>query len=170
MADARQAPTGRRNLARSAGEVAKLNPIAWTRKLNHFMQRLIDYGDPIDKAAHQAHISQKRARALMTHPDFRRAYEQKLQVLRDNERARNIHYAIGTRDDAELSSPAGRKVRLEAAKWLHGEETGSSTSARVNVSVTNQVIGYVIDLSGEKEPPRVIDAIDVNQGLTSDDG
>jgi hypothetical protein len=107
----------------------------------------------------------KRARLIVSHPEFLKAYESRLDVVRANERARNIHKAISIRDDKDLITPAGRKVQLDAAKFLHGED-GGKTKVQVGVSVS---LGYVIDVSGDKAPP--VRTIDIRQNEQfSDDG
>ncbi len=149
-----QPPTGKRSLARSATEIAKGQPIHWTQKVRYFLALLLE-GKTFDYAWQQSRLRKRQADALLIHPEFRKRYEEGVEVLRANEKARNIHKAIAVRDDEALTSPAGRKVQLDAAKWLHGESDDVRVSARVGVSVS---LGYVIDLTGDKgKPAQVVD-------------
>jgi len=69
-------------------------------------------------------------------------YNEQLQVLRTSERARNLHTGIELRDKSESD-----KVRLDAAKYLDGNEK-SGVTVNVGVGVNVSTPGYVIDLSG----------------------
>ncbi len=132
-------------------------PIKWTRDLRVFLMNLVDHGMKLEDAALKSGVRLKRARLIVSHPEFLKAYEERLEVVRANERARNIHKAISIRDDEDLITPAGRKVQLDAAKFLHGED-GGKTRVNVGVSVS---LGYVIDVSGDKAPP--VRTIDISQ-------
>ena len=157
-----QPPTGRKSIAKFATETGKVSPIVWSRQLRDFMTNLVGRGMQLEDAARDAGIRIKRARNLQTHPEFIKEYERRVEILRANEKARNIHKAISVRDDEALTSPAGRKVQLDAAKWLHGESDGNSNTARVGVHVS---LGYVIDLSGDKGKPALV--IDGQAGPSS---
>lgn len=168
MKDARPAPTYNVDVTRKPTyrvAAAEL-PIKWNRNLRLFLHCLVDKGMKVDDAAREADVRLKRARLIVAHPEFIKAYEGRLDVVRANERARNIHKAIAIRDDEDLFTPAGRKVQLEAAKFLHGEGDAKS---KVNVGVSVS-LGYVIDISGDKAPPvRTID-ISENGQFTDGDG
>lgn len=155
MTDARPAPAGRRDVRRFSTETGKAKPIRWSRDLRDYMTNLVGRGMTMEDAAKAAGVRIKRVRNLATHPEFVREYNKRVEILRASERARNIHKAIEVRDDETLKSPAGRKVQLDAAKWLHGEDGDSRVSARVSVDLT---LGYVIDVTGDKAGPvRIIE-------------
>lgn len=124
-------------------------------KVKRWLDLLID-GKPFKQAAEEAGLRVDRARRLLTHPMVRREYEARVDVLRTSERARNIHVAVEIRDDKTLSSPAGRKVQLDAAKYLDGAD-GDSTRASGGSTTVNVVVGYVMDLTGSKSGPKVIE-------------
>lgn len=134
-------------------------------KVRRWLDLLID-GVPFKGAAEQAGIRIARARKLLTHPVIRREYEAMVEVLKSGERARNIHVAVSIRDDETLKSPAGRKVQLDAAKYLDGVD-GDSTRASGGVNVNVSIVGYVMDLTGAKSGPRVIEH-DAGDGVRND--
>jgi hypothetical protein len=73
-------------------------------------------------------------------PDVLRYYNGQLDVLRNSEKARNLHRGIELREKAE-----SEKVALDAAKWLHGE---SDRGVNINLGVGVQVQpGYMVDVS-----------------------
>lgn len=75
-----------------------------------------------------------------------------MEVLRDSERARNIHLAVSIRDAGMdvAANAAAKKVALEAARYLDGESPHGGAGASVNVTV-NTVVGYVMDLREDGE-------------------
>lgn len=156
-----QPPSGKRNLARTGAELAKGLPIRWNRAMRYFLHLLLE-GKTAEYAQHQSGLRKRQADALLLHPEFRKRYDEGVEVLRANEKARNIHKAIAVRDDETLTSPAGRKVQLDAAKWLHGESDDVRVSARVGVSVS---LGYVIDLTGDKGKPAQVIDVDANPSV-----
>lgn len=168
MKDARPAPTYQMDVTRKPTYrvAAAEQPIKWNRNLRLFLHCLVDKGMKVDDAAKEADVRLKRARLIVAHPEFIKAYDARLDVVRANEKARNIHKAIAIRDDEDLFTPAGRKVQLEAAKFLHGEGD-SKGKMQIGVSVS---LGYVIDISGDKAPPvRTIDIGDNVQFADDDD-
>ncbi|WWT39895.1 hypothetical protein [Microcystis phage Mwe-JY08] len=112
-------------------------------------------GKTIKDAAKAGNMTVMRAKLCLRDPVVRKAYMRQLEDLRESERARNIHAAIKIRDAAfdDGATAATKKVALDAARYLDGD-TGGSGGTTVNVNVTP---GYVIDLSGAAEPPRVIE-------------
>lgn len=73
-------------------------------------------------------------------PAVRLLYNKELDVLRTSGRARNLHVGEELRDKS-----ASDKVRLEAAKWLHGESDRASGGGVVNVQVNVQP-GYIVQV------------------------
>lgn len=141
---------------------AKLNPPLHPKrrlvdlpKVRDLIERMIFEGENIRTAAQTVGLRVRRARQLFLDPDVVKLYQKRMQDLRANEGARNIHAAIAIRDAAfkPEATAAERKVALDAARYLDGD-TGGSGGTTVNVNVTP---GYVIDLSGVAEPPRVIE-------------
>lgn len=169
-------PTGRRDIRRAATEVAKSLPsgrtgeLKWTRPLRQWLHLMVMEGLTVEQAAERSGLRLKRARSLCSHPEIRKAYDQALVVLRENEKARNIHKAIAIRDNAALTTAAGQRVQLDAAKFLHGEDGGGSPGARGNRVSIGVQIGYVIDLTGDKAAPRAGGATSIDVTLSDDDG
>ena len=124
-------------------------------KVRELVERMVLDGETVKTAALALGLRVRRARRLFTDPDVVKYYQKLMQDLRANEGARNIHAAIAIRDAAfkPEATAAERKVALDAARYLDGD-TGGSGGTTVNVNVTP---GYVIDLSGAAEPPRVIE-------------
>jgi hypothetical protein len=115
---------------------------------------LMSEGVRLEEAAKQAKIRCKRARLLFRDPAILKEYNQRLDVIRTGEKARNLHAMIQTR---ELAFDAGataaqRKVALEAIRMLEGEAQGGIT---INGG-QNVIAGYVIKLDGEAEGPKAI--------------
>lgn len=96
------------------------------------------------EAAAQAGIADNTLRQAFGKPAVMAYYNRAVEVLRAGERARNIHTAVEVRDDPSLrGTAAGGKARLDAAKWLHGEDGAGGVT--VNVGVGLQVTpGYVV--------------------------
>lgn len=123
-------------------------------RVQQFIERIVA-GDKFDDAAKAAGLRLKRARNIMTDPAVRKHYFRQMEVINESERARNILLRRTLRDRGiEKDAPAAlAKVALEAARQLDGDDgNGSSTTVNVN----NVIAGYVIDLRGEVEGPRVI--------------
>ena len=112
-------------------------------------------GTPIKQAAKDCRMTPWRAKLILRDPVVRKEFFRGLEDLRESQRARNIHAAMKIRDAAfdDDATAATKKVALDAARYLDGD-TGGSGGTTVNVNVTP---GYVIDLSGAAEPPRVIE-------------
>lgn len=104
-------------------------------------------GDDIKAACKAANITTMRGRILLHDAAVRRAYFKGMEVLRDSERARNIHLATKLRDDGfgVAATAAAKKVALEAARYLDGDDGRSGANPSVSVTV-NTVVGYVMDL------------------------
>lgn len=137
-----------------------------TPQVDRFLDAMVDDGLHYTAAAKSAGVRLKRARHLLKHPVVLKEYERRCEVLRTSERARNIHKAVSIRDDETLKSPAGRKVQLDAAKYLDGVD-GDSTRASGGTTVNVSIVGYVMDLTGPKSGPRVIEH-DAGEGVRSD--
>jgi hypothetical protein len=140
-------------------------------ELNNRMRRMIDlmvHGheeDPsktpytIEDAAKSVGYQRRAGRALMQAPLFRAEFERQLDALRRGEGARCVRTMIAIRDETGGGKAADRKVRLDAAKAIMGEEAAKGPA--VNVTVNNavqQVAGYVIRVPARQpDPPPTID-------------
>ena len=123
-------------------------------RVRAFIDSLVE-GQRMKEAAASAGLRIRRAKALLDNAIVRREINRQLEVLRESNRARNILLRETLRDRGlEPDAPAAlAKVALEAAKQLDGDDgNGSNTTVNVN----NVIAGYVIDLRGEVEGPRVI--------------
>ena len=99
------------------------------RRVKQLIELMV-WGDPdadvapmsVTEAARYMKISNVTAKGYLRHAGGRAHYLACLTQLRDSERARNLHTAIGIRDDSEMKkSAAGNRVRLESARFLEGE-------------------------------------------------
>lgn len=112
-----------------------------------YMVHGTDDGLPVNRAAaaKAAGISDEHLRKAFRNPAVVKAYNDELDVLRTSERARNLHAAIGIRDDAAMAkSAAGNGVRLHAARFIEGRD--GPANINVNVGVQNLVPGYAITM------------------------
>jgi hypothetical protein len=101
---------------------------------------------PMEQAAAIMGIKIPTARDYFRRPGAVAYYDQLVTDMRTGERARNVHAAIGIRDDAGMkASAAGHRVRIEAMRYIDGEPANGGVN--VNVGIVNQVSpGYVIDV------------------------
>lgn len=123
-------------------------------RVKQFADLLVE-GHKLEDAARTAGLRLTRARRLMRYPEFRKHFFSEIEVLNESERARNILLRRTLRDRGiEPDAPAAlAKVALEAARQLDGDD--SAPGLTINGS-NNVIAGYVIDLRGEVEGPRVI--------------
>jgi hypothetical protein len=71
-------------------------------------------------------------------------------VLKESERARNFAVLLDLRDTSK-----SERVKIEAIKVLESDAERAATT--ININGNNTVIaGYVFDLSGDAEGPRVM--------------
>ncbi|QEL21723.1 hypothetical protein FQV39_03375 [Bosea sp. F3-2] len=136
-------------------------------KVQKFLEHIV-LGEKLSDAAQAAGVNVRRARRLMADPAVRKEYLRQCDLLTEGERARN-HLLLTTIRDRGLqdgASAAQQKVSTEAARILAGR--GDEVSGGVTINGGQNVIaGYVIDLRGEVEGPRVIrpqvsrDAVDI---------
>lgn len=119
-----------------------------TPKLEAFVDSLVLDALTVKDAALLHGIRVKRANWLLTVPAVVKAYRQRMQVLRDSAAARGIHVAISIMESgiADGATAATKRVALDAWKAIEGQQ-GSGGGTSVNVTVNNQVAGYVVDLS-----------------------
>lgn len=91
----------------------------------------------------------------MADPAIRKQFFREIEELRESERARNILLAVSIRDDgmATDATAASKKVALEAARYLDG---GSESGGITINGGQNVIAGYVINLDGPSEGPKVI--------------
>lgn len=125
-------------------------------KVQAFLEHMV-LGEKMPDAAKAAGVTVRRARRLMGDPAVRKEYLRRCDLLTEGERARN-HLLLttirdrGIKDDA---SAAQQKVSVEAARILAGR--GDEVSGGITINGGQNVIaGYVIDLRGDAEGPRVI--------------
>lgn len=109
--------------------------------------RLMVWGDDrtgagpmsLQQAAAVMGIDVRTARNYFGLPLARSEYNRLLQVLRDGERARNVHRAVQIRDqDGNLTAA------VAALKWLEPADEARNLNINVGVQVS---AGYVIDLT-----------------------
>jgi hypothetical protein len=118
-------------------------------RVRAFLVDLVE-GTPFKEAAEKARITLWRARKTFADPVVRRAYLREIEVLREGERARNIHLALGLRDRGFTPgcSAAESKVALEAARYLDGNEGKPGVTVNVGVRIGP---GLIVDLSDDPE-------------------
>jgi hypothetical protein len=135
---------------------------------------LMIWGDPdtdtpalsLDEAARKLSIKLKSAREYLRHPTARAHYLANLAQLRDSERARNLHTAIGIRDSsAKEESAAHRRVAVEAMHFLEGEPEDMRRYQQPSAHVSP---GIVVQVSVGNRSLEVDDTlIEVNPGVPS---
>jgi hypothetical protein len=94
-------------------------PMKVTGKLKHALDLMVWKGARRAAAAKQAGMTDHSLRAALKKPHVKAAYLAELQVLRESERARNIHALVEVRDGKQHSNPM---ARVQAAKALEGIE------------------------------------------------
>jgi hypothetical protein len=109
---------------------------------------MVDEGLGRQEAAKRAGLADRSAREAFAKPAVKAEYARLLEVFRTSERSRNLHAGIKLRDEAK-----SERVRLEAAKWLHGEHLPGGATVNVGVGVLVQP-GYVLDLREDEESLR----------------
>lgn len=134
--------------------LAKGKTLLQVDRVARFIEALVD-GEKFVDAAKLAGLRVKRARLIMTDPAVRKHYFRQLEVINESERARNILLRRTIRDRGiQADAPAAlAKVALEAARQLDGDDSAPGLTINGN---NNVIAGYVIDLRGEVEGPRVI--------------
>jgi hypothetical protein len=108
-------------------------------------------------ACAKAGITTRAFRAALLKPAVMSHYRELTQLLREGERAANLHTAIQIRDSDDLKkTAAGQKIRLAAAAQLDADLIDNRGGVTVNVGLNVELPGYVIDLS---EPSPTIEHI-----------
>jgi hypothetical protein len=149
------------NLMQSKTPVARIDSTGKSLlaipRVNEFME-LVAQGTPWKEAAKACGIRHKRVRILLNDPTVRKAFHARMDIERLLEKPRNLQAAIATRDVAFDSdaTAAQRKVALEAAKYLDGEQEAQNIHVHGNAAIVQGGSGYVIDLSGAKAEPKLI--------------
>ncbi len=130
-----------------------------TRRVR-FALDLMVFGDDSGKrfskaeAAEAARLTPRALRAALNKPSVLAYYRSQVSALREGEAAQNIATIIEIRDSMTLkASPAGQRVRLQAASALMGEG-GGGDGGGVRVAINVITPGYVIDLT---EPAPTIE-------------
>ncbi len=104
------------------------------------------------EAAVAAGLSDKALRDAFKKPSVLAHFREAVQTRQEMLKARSVDTLEGIMTDAKLKeTPAGAKVRLDAAKAVLQEPASSQTNIQVNVGGQHVTPGYVIDLSGPKE-------------------
>ena len=103
---------------------------------------------PLEGAAAAMGIKFSTARHYFGHPRARAYYFKMIEDLRDRERAHNVHKAVEIRDDQKMDdSAAGRRVQVEAMRFL--EQRDGPANVNVNVGVGVDIWpGYVVAIPG----------------------
>lgn len=103
----------------------------------------------------------KRARTAFQVPAVRKLFGQKLEALRNGERARNIATAISIRDALGDGTAADQSVRLKAIATLEGNSAGGVTvnlNSTTNVDARQITPGYVIRLPAKADSLSPVNA------------
>jgi len=118
-----------------------------TGKLRVAIEKMVFEGLKRPEAAAAAGLSDHGLRQALRKPHVKAAYMSELQVLRDSERARNVHALVDVRDGDN------QMARVQAVKQL--ENPGGESGISVNVHIQ---AGYVIDLSEstDEKPMRIV--------------
>lgn len=121
---------------------------------------MIEEGAARLEAANRVGLADNSLRQAFANPQVLAFWNSELCALRNSERVRSLRALIDIRDDPALrGSPAGQKVRAEAARSLDGLGQ-ENHSVQVNLAVHNEVrpqaAGYVIAID-----PRFINLPEV---------
>jgi hypothetical protein len=92
-------------------------PMKVTGRLKHAIDLMVWKGARRAEAAEEAGLKDHSLRAALKKPHVKAAYLAELVVLRESERARNIHALVEVRDGKDHSNPM---ARVNAAKALEG--------------------------------------------------
>jgi hypothetical protein len=113
----------------------KLTP---TRKVRAAIAAMVWSGSKRSEAAELAGMSDHGLRAALRRPHVKAAYLGELAVLRDSERARNVHALVDVRDGSNAMA------RVSAARSLEEmADPGGRSIVNVNVAVR---AGFILDL------------------------
>ncbi|WP_412063757.1 hypothetical protein [Rhizobium sp. SYY.PMSO] len=104
------------------------------------------------EAAAAAGLSDKALRDAFKKPSVLAYYRDSVGTRQEMLKARSVDTIEGIMVDKKLmDTPAGAKVRLDAAKSVLHEPASSQTNIQVNVDGRHVTPGYVIDLSHREE-------------------
>ena len=101
-----------------------------TGKRKQLVELMVYEAKPLRIAAEMVGYSYRRARECLTNPAVMQYYKDQLVVLRESERARNLATGVELRDTS-----GSDKVRLEAAKYLDGNNDRGGLTVNVGVQV-----------------------------------
>lgn len=122
-------------------------------------ERSLRPGEPLGliEAADLLRIRRRNARQLSRSTIFQAELGKATQEFRDGQKLRSLQTMADIRDEPGDGKAADRKVRLQAATALLGEDAGRKGNAGVTVNVVTP--GYVIGRNGrEPQPVPVIEA------------
>jgi hypothetical protein len=127
-------------------------------------ERPLRPGEPlrIEEAARILGIRLKQARDLFKQAVFQRAYNAEIKALRDGAKLGAMRTAIELLEHSGEGKAADAKVRLDAAKFILGEESAGGSSVNVSVGMMgggSQPLraGVVIRLKSGKAPVAPIE-------------
>ncbi len=141
------------------------------RRLAHLMVFGLDEPDPrfpeieagvpsLSNAAKLLGIRWPTARLISDSAGYQRVHAEMMVALRNGAKPKALHRIIGLVDERGDGKAADRKVQLEAAKTVLGEDAkGVSVNVNVNTQVnTDFRPGYVILLRADAPTPSTIEA------------
>jgi hypothetical protein len=130
---------------RSLAQRLRHQPIVYRTvkpRLRRAIEAMVFEGLDRRAAAHAVGLRDITLYKAFKHPHVLKYYRDQLDVLRNSELARNLHVGIALRNASESD-----KVKLEAAKWLHGEsDRANGPGVQIGVAVNVQP-GYMVDVS-----------------------
>jgi hypothetical protein len=89
----------------------------------------------VEQAAAVLDIRRRNAREITALPEFQKLLLKLTAALRSGEYARSIRTIVEVRDDTGAGLAADRKVRLDAAKTLIGDDSDKGLNVNVNLGV-----------------------------------
>lgn len=110
-----------------------------TGKLKVAMDAMIWEGKTRDEAAQHAGLSIHGLREALKRPHVRAYYRSEIEVLRENERARNLHALVEVRD--QKTNHMARVQAVKALEQISETDTptsGASPSPGVTIRIINQ--------------------------------
>lgn len=116
----------------------------------------------LEEAADLVGIRRRNARDLVKQAVFVRHLSSELEALKTGHKAEAVRTMVQVMRDPGQGKAADRKVRLEAASMITGEQLAGKAApqANINVQVNNHISpGYVIRAPQVLRDPPVIDAV-----------
>jgi hypothetical protein len=120
-----------------------------TGKLKAAIDRLVWFGDKRADAATAAGMTDHGLRSALRKPHVLGYLRNELALLREGERPRSIHRLAELRDQDD-----NRAAAVKAIQVL--EQLTDGPRAAVNLSVHMPAAGWVIDISADDRPMRIV--------------